>query len=188
MKRIFFSLLLLASLRGMAQTNSVDTAFSVTVSSATSLAINFGSFYTARHFTIFVYNIVPATSGTSLLMLTSPDGSSYDNSSGNYTWEWNNKQGYSQNSPSDVSITMSGGGGLQNSTGLMTCGVIEIYNPSGSSYYQNIHWDLAVAGTGNSIAGVAGAGGRLNQAIIKAIRLQMSSGNISGTAVVQITR
>ena len=182
MKKLLF-LLLFVPFFVHAQ-NSVDTLQSGTVTNAPTMDIVFSS--TAyRMIEIKFYDILPATSGQVLNLLITADGTTWDNTSGNYSWFWGNEAGFSENS-SGTGITnlarISGGGGLPNGTGQRTSGTLTIFNPGGTTSYPKIRGDMVVPGS--PVADVDFAVSRLNTQVEKGIRLQMGSGNISGSFLV----
>lgn len=146
--------------------------------------INLSNFYNLYSFIeVRFYGVIPATNNVTLQMLVSTDGTTFDNGAGNYQWDIgftvSGTLGSGLSSTSDTSITISTGVG--NTAGQQANGVIRLYNMSNASLRPAMTYEAAIPVNGGTLAIVNGAGEREAAQITKAIRLLMSSGNITGT-------
>lgn len=154
------------------------------VSAAATLPINLSSYYASYNFIeIRVYNILPATASGSLYLNVSANGTTYDNSSGNYAWTF----GYANTSPSagvgpgvasDTKIILMN---ALNITTLPSFVSINIITPNTATYFPTIQWDGTSLQASGTLARVYGSGQRLANQLTKGIQLSMSAGNISGS-------
>lgn len=113
------------------------------VSNASALTIDLTLFPAYKKFRVSFYNVYPATTGDDIGIRFSKDGSTYDNSSGNYLNSWNY----------DISNAASGGDGQSTSTYGVFMKVVdntaaragritfEIYNPLDTRYYPRIEYE-----------------------------------------------
>lgn len=155
-----------------------DSLTSGSVTGAATMDINFSSYYnTYNYFYLFV-STVPTTNNVDLTMLTSTDGSTFDNSSGNYNWHYNYGDGSSAGQP-DAVLKLAGNCG--NAAGEHTDGTIIFMNPSNASYWPLFRWQVAESDAGSTNAPITGVGARLSAQVLKALRLYYTSGNITGS-------
>lgn len=117
-------------------------------------------------------------------MRCSADGTTFDAGASNYTWgagfaSSGATQGDVGGSTGDTSIEL--GNVLASTSTVQTTCDIEIYNPGGSALNPVFRYDTVTAPNGGGIARIYGAGIRLAQQSTKAIRILMSSGNITGS-------
>lgn len=160
----------------------VDTIMSGSVANAAFMPINIASF-TANYrvIKVFFYDIIPVTSGTSLLAQVSADGTTYDGGAANYTWFWSSPTTPTANSTSATSATIVGTtGGMLNSTGMSTSGKLEFMNPNSTGKQPQAKGWVNV---GNN-SDLKFAFTRLNPQAFKGLRFFASSGNISGKYLV----
>lgn len=154
-------------------------------SSATISFTNLSSSYAA--YVVVINDLVPSTSADILLRTSTDNGSSYDNSSSDYSWgcaRWNayttTQVHQIDSSPGpNTSITLFDSCG--NDTGEIVAGFVYIFNPAGT-LYTTIRSDLwgtqndGVAAEGNGI------GIRKSAADCDAIQFFLSTGTVtSGT-------
>lgn len=159
------------------------TLLSGSVSGVATMDINFSAF-TANYVVIQIdlYNIVPATNGTSLLLRVSTDGTTFDSGSNNYSWFWGNQAGFTASSAGDTSATMVAGGGILNGTAQSTSGRLILFNPSSTSFQPQGRGDLVVPGS--IVSDIDFSFTRLAAQATKGLRFLCGSGNITGSYIV----
>jgi hypothetical protein len=164
--------------------SGIDSLTGGSVSNASTMDININfSGYTI----IWVeFSVTPATDNTTLEMLVSANSSTYDNSSGNYTYAYM----YSGNPAAGVAPTSSATGNMipaiGNTSGYHSDGMLQITNPASTSQFPVIWGQMGIMATG-------GGGGyptafcitRTTKQATQKIRLLFSSGNITGTYTVR---
>lgn len=157
-----------------------------TATASSSPTIDFtGLSTTYFYYSIIIDMVIPATDGASLYMLTSSNnGSSYDNSAGNYWYAvqfLSASTGVSSpiNSASADLINISGQ--LGNDTNEHGDFIIDAINPAGTSI-TSFSWRTVKWTASGDKFHVSGSGERISAATVNALRFIMSSGNIaSGT-------
>lgn len=152
------------------------------VTNAATMDINLSAYYNLYNMIeIEIDSIVPITNSVNLLMRVSVDGATYDSGASNYAWT----SGYTNTVPSAGNVGGSAGDTsmeilnlVVTTAGKSVSGTIIITNPSQSALHPPYQWDIV--NTGSGLARIYGAGCRLTAQITKAVRLLMSSGNITG--------
>lgn len=158
------------------------TLLTGSVSAGATLDIDFSAF--AANYAIvelYIYNVVPATSGSNLLMRTSTDGTTFDSAAASYKWinffASGSPSTGTNNSSSDTSIGIINA--LGNGTGASTNGRITIYNPGSAALFPLFTWHIAQTDTSGGVAIVEGTGQRLAAQATKGLRFLMSAGNVT---------
>ena len=135
-------------------------------------------------YTIEITDVLPATDGASIYLLTSTDnGSSWTTSSGAYAYAvglGNGTGGYSDiGSSSSTQIQLNSS--CSNTANETSSLELKVWNPNSSSYKQ-FSWSGSYFSAAGSLYWFTGAGKRLSTSVINAVQLKYSSGNIaSGT-------
>lgn len=160
-------------------------------SNVATMDINLSSYYNLYTFIeVRIYNVKPATTNTDLYLRVSTDGSTYDATTANYSWSYQYVWSNSATPGSDYSAhagqttaAMLMAHVIGNYTSASLAGTITLSNMNSASFFPNIKWFLDTAidtGAGGGNAAFYGGGMRITAQITKAIRLLMSSGNITG--------
>jgi len=154
-----------------------------TVSNSATLTIDFSSFYTNYNtLEVHIIGLVPATTDTTLTMTISADGTTFATAAGSYEWASSfmaGGTGYANGggSTSDTSITISQH--VNTGSGGNASYIIRIHNVSSGSLRPFFVIDGVTTGTSLAMLSNKTYAQRLNAQVCRAIRLQMSSGNIS---------
>lgn len=129
-------------------------------------------------FEVYFYGVTISNDGTGLLLQTSSNGTSYDNGSGNYAWNWENFDD-AQSNASDVSMEVTGD--IGNATGKSLSGKVYIFSPNSSSFFPLVPGEAAFVGNGaNSYAEHSvTAGVRLAQQKTQAIQFSLTTGTFT---------
>lgn len=128
---------------------------------------------------LIVDNITPSTDATLYLRTSTDGGSTYDNTAGDYQWVYGTafSGGSSQGaSGSDTEIEIAGVGSAANENGF---GRIRIYNPSDSSNYTQVEWQIAADNGSGLLVIYNGAGSRRATADVDAFQLLFNTGNVA---------
>jgi len=126
-----------------------------------------------------LYNVIPATDGVSFLVRTSSDGgSTWDSGSSDY------KHYYGTSLTSDDGEIRLFGvntvGSDTNETGISA--IIRIINPSDTTNYTRLEWQVSYVDSAGSLRSYVGAGERKEAGKVDGIQFSFSSGNVeSGT-------
>jgi len=155
------------------------TVTSGTSTSVSTIDINMSSYYNLFNvIKIYFYNLRPVTTATDLWLLVSADGTTYDNGASNYAY----MLGY-HNTTSAGTVNSSGDTkgviitGISNNSAASIVGELTIYSPSVATINPNIQLSVYYTQAAQINGGIT----RLNNQVTKGIRLQMSSGNITGS-------
>lgn len=133
---------------------------------------------------LIVSTIVPVTTNTTLqCLVSSNNGSSWDNASGNYSFKWSafrdttsgNSNGGSQ-STSSTSITIATG---FSNTAFANCFIFEFDNPAVTLNRTGPSWNGYYKNNSSECRNVSGGGWRLASQACNAFQLKFSSGNIA---------
>lgn len=140
--------------------------------------------FTGYTIIIVQYTVVPLTDNVTLELEVSADGTTYDNSSANYTYA------YSYNSVAGLPATSGAVAqiipALGNTAGYHNDGFLQMTNTASTSQFPLIFGTLGVMATGGGGGyGVYHCITRTNAQQTKKIRLLFSSGNITGTYTVR---
>jgi len=153
-----------------------------TATASASAAVDFtGITSSFDEYQVHLLNVIPATDGAFLTMRTSTDGgSTYDSSASDYRWQQANVKSTafaaSRSTGSSAIQVGVGIGNQANEYGLSA--VISIIRPSEATYCTS-HYTGCQDDGGGDLAIISGAGQRLANADVDAIRFLMSSGNIA---------
>ncbi len=161
-----------------------------TVTNQANFIIDLSSYYNVyNHIRIRIWTLNPATNSTDLQMLTSADAAAYDNTSTNYVWSIDGN--FSSNG------TSNGSSSIASSVSGSSTAIIELANSIGNQatsnnrftlecdYLSNASLNPSFYGQGTyltSSGGIASrllSGQRVNAQVTKALKFQMSAGNIS---------
>lgn len=156
---------------------TIDSLTSGSVTNAATMDLNFSAFTSAYSVIFIEFTAAPITGATNLELLVSSDGSTYNNSAGNYDWYFGNPAAVGGNSTSSPFIQIVGG--EVNTAGTRVTGWIQLNDPNSASFLPQLLY--TAAGVGTQGYGISGAGRRLTAQVTKAVRLLFSSGNITGT-------
>ncbi len=128
-------------------------------------------------FTLSATNVVPASDGEDLQLLTSSDGgSNFDTGTSDYEWQ-RTEEGTASDDNADAQIVLVGSVGNGTNEGASA---LEIkISAHAETVFSNALWDLTRLTTTGSIKRVVGSGRRQENAIIDAVRIKFSSGNIA---------
>jgi hypothetical protein len=136
---------------------------------------------TYEEYLIIAENIVPATDSRHFLINTSSDGgSTFDSGSGNYSWVLQEADAQSSSvglvtDLSDIAIRTQNSSRIGNGTGENAKMFLWLHNPSETSLYKKLTWDVAHI-TSNGYAGFAkGTGVRETTSKIDAIKISLNS-------------
>lgn len=168
----------------------VGTGALVYLGSATASAsatLDFTSLLNSTNYTAYIFvfnNILPATSGSGMLARTSSNnGSSWDNSAGNYSYTaanlYSTYSGTGNNSHTDMQVTsLLGIDTTVSNNSLNGIGYLFV----GASKYTYLNCRTHYLSSGNALRTIDTTSCRLSTTEVNAIRFLMDSGNIaSGT-------
>lgn len=155
-----------------------------TKTASASASLDFTSYISSTYdeYEIHFFDIIPATDTADFHLLTSTNnGSSWDTGAGNYEWAFGNDNsgGTAGNAGSTADTKIKLKASLGNNTGESASGWIKIYNPLGTSAYHHISWEIVGRDSAASFGRASGGGSRIATADIDAVRLIMSTGNIT---------
>lgn len=157
-------------------------------SASANLTVDLSSFYNIYNtIEVEVYAIQASTDNVSLNMLVSADGTTFDNTSGNYQYQY-----YSANAaPTSAAAGTNSASAIQMAGGIVGSGalasatssfVVRIDNPSSTSFLPILKFVLNYVTTSNFVtASNVGTGTRVTAQITKALRFSFSSGNITAS-------
>lgn len=150
------------------------------VSAATSCDINFAPLFNLYAILeIYIYNIIPATNATNLLMRVSTDGTTFDAGASNYSWELGFAAGTTAGAASSAGDTsMEIAASLDNTAGVGSSGKVVLFNPGSATFQPSIKGEL-VPISGGATGATYFSGRRLTAQVTKGVRFIMSSGNVS---------
>lgn len=154
------------------------------VTNATTMTINLTAYTSYKVLKIYFYGIVPLTASANLQMLVSANGSTYDNSSGNYLYfQTYNNSATTANAGASYTASASSIaliGAAPTTAGVQSTGQLTIMNPGGSSF--NPAYDINFNLTSGAYLHVTAF--RLASQQTQGIQLLFSTGNITGSYVV----
>jgi hypothetical protein len=164
---------------GSVTKNTVRALVPITTTTASSVAtVDFtGINSTYKQYVIQIMSAVPVTDGATFHMRTSADGgSTFDSGGTDYFYYINTKVNAAQ-----INLTINGvGSDTPGETGYN--GSFNIIDPSNTTNRKEILFDYSMLNDSNAYERSLGVGQRASTAIINAVRLYFSSGNIeSGT-------
>lgn len=135
---------------------------------------------------IFGVDVIPATDNVTLQARTSTDGgSSFDSSAGNYkyanvTLGSGDASSVAETSTSATSILMQrAGSNIGNDSSEGVSFHLRLFSPSNTATQTRMSYTLSFLGTGGNINNVNGSAQRATAGDVDALRIFMSSGNIS---------
>ena len=155
----------------------------ITISTPSLDYLNLSSSLYVRY-QLLVSTIVPVTTNTTLqLLVSSNNGSSWDNASANYSFKWSayrdttsgNTNGGSS-SASATAITVATG---FINTAFANCFVFDFDNPAVALNYSGPTWNGYYKNNSSECRNVSGGGWRLASQANNAFQLKFSSGNIA---------
>lgn len=148
-----------------------------TVTNTAMLTLNLAPYVgTYDAFKIFLYNVVPANTGSSLYCQVSTDGSTFDAASGDYNWRtWTTSQTNNQNGDAGIDLMDD----LSIATpGQSAASVIEIEGLNSPAIYPAIHSiTTGIRNFQQHLDIYKAQGYRLNAQVTKGIRFYMGVGN-----------
>lgn len=157
-----------------------------TASAVASLTIDLSSYYNVYNsIEVDIYNLQSATDNVNFTMLVSTDGTTFDNASGNYQWQYNaanaSPTGAASGTNSATMIQLMGG--VVGSGALASAAhsaVVKANNLSSTTLLPIFKFETTFVTTGAFLTGSGlGSGTRTATQITKALRFQFSSGNIT---------
>lgn len=160
-----------------------------TVSNQATIDIDFSSIVASyRKIRVYLYDVVVATSGACVdLMVSSNGGSTWDNSAGQYNWQFLElyddatglfHAGTTDHATLDFQYRMSTSFGTVSGYG----GAFDItfHNPKGTTIWKYIEHTGTHAFTDGKTAGYKGAGHRKTLSAINAVRIRAANNNNTG--------
>lgn len=156
------------------------------VSAVANLTIDLSIFYNVYStIQIDIYNLQSATDNVNFTMLVSTDGTTFDNTSGNYQWQYNaanaSPTGAASGTNSAAFIQLMGG--IVGSGALASAAhsvMVTANNLSSATLLPIFKFETTFVTTSAFLSGSGlGTGTRTTGQITKALRFQFSSGNIT---------
>lgn len=155
-----------------------------TASNSTSVDFDSDIDSTYRMFKVEMFNVIPATDGSSFEMRFSTDGGSTYDSSSIYAYHTSGNTSSSSTytataASSQAQFQLSSASSMGSSTGENYSGFVVIHNPSNGSLYTNISGRYSQYNASGESAGLFFAGTYKSTTAVDAFRFLMASGNIS---------
>jgi len=156
-----------------------------TASNSTSIDFTSGIDSTYEEYELHVIDLVPATDNTSLYLRTDSDaGASFDSGASDYGYASNRLDSDASSSSHSTSGDSSAthillANQVGSAAGESLSGVIRFFNPAGTAAKKIFDFNMSHLDSTNSIRVMHGAGVRLSTGDVDAVRLVMSSGNIT---------
>ena len=141
---------------------------------------------TYKEYELEAITVVPATDTAHCLVRTSSDGgTTWDSGASDYAWSsarvWDTSSTTTLFDVADSSIDVSPSTGWGNAAGESFNFLLNLFDPSNASYNTIIRAQANGSVSNSPIGTMVGGGVRLSAADVDALRIIMSTGNISGT-------
>jgi len=182
-----------ASMKKVAATDIASSSAQILISTGTVLSGQATVSFTGlssdyKKYVLEIINVVPVSNATLRILTSSDNGVSYDSGVSDYTFS---NHGYHSSTILNADYTSdyiqvgeptvnvsnrAADGGIS--------GTVGIIDPSSTSTFCRFSWQVAYAGTSiHSNASLNGSGARKSTSAVNAVRLQMSTGNMSSGVV-----